>query len=778
MKKILYILPLALATLVSCQKEEPFTGEGNAVTINATIGEGITLSRANSTEDPATSWSDNDQIAINNEGDSYVTYTYNGTLWAAAPGQFLKWGAETMTFNGYHPVTQGTSLTNFTLPTDQSDLANISAADYMTVENVSKTKPESGYGVDLNFSRKNARVVVEITKLNNEFVGTPVISNLTITSKYASYADGTGQGEPTAVTAYKVADKDRYIALVIPYGTTWDADFINLDVTDDTGTKSLKVSTIYQTEAGKSYTHKLTVGKSKIEVNTVTVADWDQTGTLPDGDLDVDAGSVAINNTDGLIILSLTDYTYANITSLSISGSLNYHDFGVIRLNLPNLEILDLSQTTITEVPEHALNYFTAEGAPGNRKLKKIILPRTVKTIGSYAFQYCEALASISLESVETIGEKAFNNCSALNSVDLGDKLETVNNSVFFNCTSLRSVEFPASVRTLGKWMFEGCSSLRIIKLNEGIATIPNSAFYGCRALESINIPTSVKTLGQWMFENCTSLKTITLPEDIDDIPVSAFYGAMGLTSINIPASVTSIGNYAFAGCLNLQSITIPETVKSLGTNMFEDCHFLISPVVLADVTELPSSTFKGCIGLTTCTLNDNIQTIGNDAFASCKKLSSIKMPASLVSIGTNAFSNTALTSLVLPAGVSSIGKDAFTGSKIKNLTINSTVDLTIGHGAFKSCSGINETMDITLPATLKRISCTSFYNNGILRITCHATTPPEVFDGDTSLEPNPTSWTPYAGCYLKVPAGSVEAYKAVSFWNDSFPGESLSAIE
>lgn len=755
MKKILYTLPLALIALVSCQKEEPFTGEGNAVTINATIGEGIPLSRVNSTENPATSWSDNDQIAINNEGDSYVTYTYDGTSWTAAPGQFLKWSAETMSFNGYHPVTEGTSFTDFTLPTDQSDLAKISAADYMTVSE-SKTKPTSGYGVDLNFTRKNARVIIKITKFNNEFERTPVISNLTVKSAHTSYTSGAVAGSSTAVEAYKMAGEDTYIALVIPEQTVLQEDFVNLDVTDANGTKSLKLSNIYATEAGKSYTYNLTVGKSKIEVNNVMVEDWSDIVPLPDGEIDADAGSVSIDNVDGQIILSLTDYTYANITSLSISGSLNAFDFGVIKLNIENLEVLDLSQTTITEVPANALNYWSADNQPGNTKLRKIILPSTVTTIGERAFQYCQGLISI----------------------NLGGNVETFGKSIFYGCTSLPSIELPASVRTLGEWMFEGCSSLRIIKLNEGINTIQQNAFAECRALESINIPTSVKTLGSWMFRQCQSLKSITLPEGIGDIPASAFWGAMGLQSINIPASVTSIGNYAFAGCAGLEGIMIPVTVKSLGTNMFADCTKLKSAIVLADVTALPNNMFNMCEILTTCILNDKIQTIGNDAFAACKKLTNIKMPASLVSIGGNAFSNTALTSLVLPAGVSSIGKDAFTGSKIKNLTINSTVDLTIGHGAFKSCSGMNETMDITLPATLKRISCTSFYNNGILRITCHATTPPEVFDGDTSLEPNPTSWTPYAGCYLKVPAGSVEAYKAVSFWTDSFPGEHLSAIE
>ena len=753
MKKILYILPLALITLVSCQKEEMFSGKDNAVRINATIGEGIPLSRTNPTENPATSWSNGDQIAVNNDGNAYVTYTYNGTSWATASSEFLKWSTPTMTFNGYHPVTEGTSQSNFTLPTDQSDLSKIAAADYMTVSE-SKTKPESGYGVDLNFARKTARVIIKITKFNSGFTGTPVISNLTITSAHTGYVNGTVNGNSTAVTAYKVAGEDTYMALVIPEGTVLMEDYINLDVTDDNGTQSLKLSNINATEAGKSYTHNLTVGKNRIEVNSVTVEDWGLTGTLPDGDVGIQAGSVVIKDMEaGQIIFELGNYTNADITSLSISGALNAYDFGIIRLNLPNLEILDLSQTTITEVPDHALNYYTGEGALGNFKLRRIILPPTVKTVGIASFQYCKALTSISLDGVETIGGSAFFGCSALSSVDLN------------------------GVKTIGEKVFNGCSALSSVDLGDNLETVNNSVFFNCTSLRSIEFLASVRTLGRWMFEQCQSLTTITLPEGIEDIPASAFWGTLGLKSINIPASVKTIGNYAFAGCASLENITIPETVMSLGAYMFENCHALKSATVLADVTELPASIFNGCGALTTCTLNDKIQVIAEQAFATCSKLSNINMPNSLTTIGTNAFSNTALKTLTLPEGVSNIGESAFYNSEIKTLKINSTVDLTIGHRAFFFCD-ITEVMTITLPASLKSISCTSFHGNGILQITCHAVTPPEIITNDPDITPNPTSWTAYTGCYLKVPAGSVDAYSAISFWNNSFPGESLTAIE
>lgn len=776
MKKILYIVPLVLTALVSCQKEELPTAGSDVVTINAAIGESIVDTRVNSGGAETTAWTIGDRIAVNNEGDNYVNYTYSGTTWAAAPGESLKWSTSTMTFNGYYPVTEGTSLNDFVLPTAQDDVDVISVADYMTVSE-NKTKHASGSDVDLNFTRKTARVIIKITKIQTEFVGTPIISNFKITSAYAHYHNGATAGNPVFVDAYKASD-DRYIALVIPYNSTLNEDFITLDVTDETGTKSLKLSTVYATEAGKSYTHNLTVGKSKIELGSVVVENWHETEIIPEGDAELEDGTFVVENkVDGGLTDKITESDWDKVIFLSVSGTLNYFDFEFIRDDLKNLKILDLSQTTITEIPNHALNYYK-EGQSGNLKLRKVILPPTVKTIGENAFQYAEALTSISLNGVETIGLKAFFNCSALTTVNLGDKLETINNSVFYKCTSLQSIEIPASVRTLGRWMFEGCSSLKSIKLNEGVEVIPNSAFYGCAALEMINIPASIKILGSWMFEACSNLKTVELPEGIETIPASAFFGAYGLTSFNIPTSVKTIGDYAFASCLNLKTITIPKTVTSLGVNMFVDCFSLTNATVLADVTTIPTYMFNNCNGLIKCMLNDKIQVINESAFSSCTKLSDINIPSSLTTIGNGAFSNTAITSVTLPSGVSTIGEKAFYNSPISSLIINSTVDLTIGHQAFFACSKQFAPMDITLPATLKSLSCTSFHGNSTLRIICHAVTPPEIITGDPSIDPNPKYWEPYSGCYMKVPAGSVAAYKDIFFWDRSFQAEFLHAIE
>lgn len=393
-----------------------------------------------------------------------------------------------------------------------------------------------------------------------------------------------------------------------------------------------------------------------------------------------------IDNTAGALTEKIVNPE--SVKKLFIKGNVSDADFKFIRERMSALTVLDLSQTTLTAIPERALAFYSSMGLTTNNVLERVVLPKNLATIG-------------------------------------------------------------------------------------------NSAFAMCAKLNEVNIPQSVKTLGKWMFEECASLERVNIPEGVSELPESAFYGASGLKSMNIPASVKSIGNFAFAMCANLETITIPATVKSLGTNIFDNCTNLKSATVLADVTELPASIFNNCGALTTCTLNDKIQVIGEQAFGTCSKLSNINIPNSLTTIGVNAFSNTALKTLTLPEGVSYIGESAFYNSTINTLKINSTVDLAIDHRAFFSCSDMTEVMTITLPASLKSISCTSFHGNGILQITCHAVTPPEITTNDPGITPNPTRWIPYTGCYMKVPTGSVGAYKAISFWNNSFPGEkSITAIE
>ena len=103
------------------------------------------------------------------------------------------------------------------------------------------------------------------------------------------------------------------------------------------------------------------------------------------------------------------------LRTLVLTGTLSSDrngDFRQIRDLCPNVEVLDLSAATCTEIPDNAFL--------GHRGLRKVVLPNGVKRIGRQAFFNCKNLEEITLpSSVESIEDGAFNGCSALRKLDL-----------------------------------------------------------------------------------------------------------------------------------------------------------------------------------------------------------------------------------------------------------------------------------------------------------------------------------------------------------------------
>ena len=63
--------------------------------------------------------------------------------------------------------------------------------------------------------------------------------------------------------------------------------------------------------------------------------------------------------------------------------------------------------------------------------LSNIELPPLLKSVGSYAFQHCTNLVTVSLAGVETIGEYAFSDCNKLSEVRLPSTLKSISSSAF-----------------------------------------------------------------------------------------------------------------------------------------------------------------------------------------------------------------------------------------------------------------------------------------------------------------------------------------------------------
>lgn len=180
--------------------------------------------------------------------------------------------------------------------------------------------------------------------------------------------------------------------------------------------------------------------------------------------------------------------------------------------------------------------------------------------------------------------------------------------------------------------------------------------------------------------------------------------------SYTVPDGVTEIDEYAFA-CCNLLTITLPNDLKKIGVAAFIKSSRLKTITIPNGVSVISKDAFFDCTNLTSITISNSVTKIGSQAFANCKSLKSVNIPEGLTHIEGSLFLwCESLNSLILPSSVTDIDFNVFGG-------------------------------------------CTS-----LTTLTCLATTPP-VFSSDYNALSNIKT--------VKVPAGSVSAYRAAKIWKD-----------
>ena len=135
-----------------------------------------------------------------------------------------------------------------------------------------------------------------------------------------------------------------------------------------------------------------------------------------------------------------------------------------------------------------------------NMQINSVKIPKTVTRIGKEAFEGCDNLKKVEIESlsgwcnIEFDGELANPLTTAMTLYEDGLELRDlsltgvsyVSAYAFMNCTSIRSLQTDSSLLGIGKSAFRNCSELTSVELGEGVKEMQMQIFFNCEKLSSV----------------------------------------------------------------------------------------------------------------------------------------------------------------------------------------------------------------------------------------------------------------------------------------------------
>ena len=173
--------------------------------------------------------------------------------------------------------------------------------------------------------------------------------------------------------------------------------------------------------------------------------------------------------------------------------------------------------------------YYSHNFYINGQKIKDLVIPNSVTSIGNYAFYDCTGLTSVTIgNSVTSIGEDAFAGCYSLTKTNYtGDIAGWCNikfgnvfanpiyysDNFYINDQEIKDLVIPNSVTSIGWYAFSGCSSLTSVTIGESVTSIGERAFGGCKSLTSITCEAATPpTLGSDAFDGVSMSIPVYVP--------------------------------------------------------------------------------------------------------------------------------------------------------------------------------------------------------------------------------------------------------------------------
>ena len=632
-KKILTWACTAALFLTGCTTDTANNGrwmeDSNAVRIQASAGSTLTRSNPIATDEKQTGFNQGDKISVRNRNIT-VNYTLNGEIWQPEDNdKYLVWDEKNLTFEAYYPYDGKNTFSVGCIKKNQSTPEALAQSDYMNITSNPQSIP-SDKRLTLELKRQTARLIFKIDQFNNEFSTEAKVTELKIDCPEKTNGETTDDWGP--ITPYQIGNGGvgtTYTALVIP-GVIYAK--LNTSETHsylpDEEPEALELET-GELKAGYSYTYNLIVGKNKVTVGGVTVAEWTPGTPLPEGVAEEE---------------DLTPYvtmTAASKQTFVMKCAGNY--------TLPDLEYSVNNGTWKKVVADNPVVFGDEHGS---LRLRGKCSNGTATDYQNYSwidFGFSRVEVKCSGDIRTLIDHTAYETVATGNWRFI---------SLFKNCTALKSApKLPAKAlkESCYRQMFEGCTSLEQapdLPATELQDLCYHSMFKGCKALTQAPVLQATALKGQCyrqMFEGCTSLEQApVLPAtELQELCYySMFKGCTALTQApNLPATILKKNCYQsmFEGCTALAqapTLSAEELEWYCYSNMFKGCTSLVKAPALPATTLQPSCysyMFANCEKLTEAPVLKAMKMESNsykNMFEGCKSLvNAPDLPATTLNI-------------------------------------------------------------------------------------------------------------------------------------------------
>lgn len=526
-QKILGLVATAGLLLAGCATDSDnnstWLSDPNAVHVSASVGSIFTRSNpAAADEAGQKSFNKGDVMGVSNNGTS-ITYTYNKDTndWQPGNGSYLVWDKNNLKFQCWYPADGKNSFSKGYIQEDQSNATEIAKSDYMTAAVTDLTEIPGSRQLNVKLVRKTARLILNIQSFNDQFdANTTKVNHIRIASKASTDASESSIVNIKPLQNGEGGKGTTYTALVIPGKVEGKLYF-----TDNESTETPLVVKTGALEAGKSYTYNLIVGKNKVTIGNVTVADWG-TDKIDGGKAECypyvtftakDPQTFKMTTYNDYIISEL-DYSvggneWAAVkkdTEISFGGA-----NGDLRLRGKNTAG---TATGTVQYATYATITFTKSNVP-------VACTGDIRTLLDW-----NNYATVNTENARFI--KLFENCSVLTSAPELPATTLARNCyacMFSGCTNLKTapeLKATALADCCYASMFSGCTNLKTApKLPAKISRVECYAnmFSGCTNLKSaeLSIEFLYRSCCDAMFNNCTNLSSVTMLAPSKEITLS-----------------------------------------------------------------------------------------------------------------------------------------------------------------------------------------------------------------------------------------------------------------